>query len=107
MLGAVRLPATSKSPYVYVLPFLFIEKRVYEQIICISISNFNASLKINTFMKKIPDYFVKLNINTTLEPKSKIAYFPIDLKQSFIDSFVVPDKLQSPKCEIFKLIVEC
>jgi hypothetical protein len=59
-------------------------------------SNYNKTSflsNINSYMKKQPDYFVNLNVNNTLMPKSHVFYFPINLAQDFIDSILIETKL--------------
>ena len=40
---------------------------------------------INSFLKQMPDYPVKINIKTDLEPKCCVTYFPINISQNLID----------------------
>ncbi len=54
-------------------------------------SEYNKSTflsNMNTFLKKMPDFRVRINTKETLEPKCKVLYFPIDLSQEFVDSIV-------------------
>jgi glycosyltransferase involved in cell wall biosynthesis len=44
---------------------------------------------MNTFLKKMPDFRVKINTKESLEPKCKVLYFPIDLGQEYIDSVIL------------------
>ena len=55
-------------------------------------SNYNKTSflnNINSFLKKMPDYTVKLNLEKTVAPKCQVQFFPIQIAQIFIDSILV------------------
>ena len=48
---------------------------------------------MNTFLKKMPDFRLKIKTKDELEPKCEVLYFPIDLNQDFIDSILLETTL--------------
>ncbi|RNA32572.1 glycosyltransferase-like domain-containing 1-like [Brachionus plicatilis] len=54
-------------------------------------SNYNRTTflsNINSFLKQMPDYRVRLCVEKELAPKCRVLYFPINLNQSFIDTII-------------------
>ena len=79
--------------YNQILTSLVADKNIFN-------SNYNKTTflnNINTFLKQMPDYFVKIDIKN-LELKCEVTYFPIDICQNLIDSTITETTLNQMTC---------
>lgn len=59
-------------------------------------SEYNRSTylaNVNSFLKQMPDFRPKLNVERDLATKCSVLYFPIDLDQQLIDAITVKTTL--------------
>ena len=81
MLFSILFSKFCLKGYNQILTSLVADKNIFN-------SDYNKTTflnNINSFLKQMPDYQVKINIKTDLEPKCCVTYFPINISQNLID----------------------